>query len=102
MTQQLVLNAVTEKEFQEQVVTLARLQGWRHYHTFDSRRSPFGFPDLVLVRGGRIIFAEIKAERGKLTPQQIEWLNDLEANGHVDVFCWKPSDWPEVEKVLAR
>ena len=36
----------TEKGFQAAVVELARLRGWLVYHTYDSRRSAKGFPDL--------------------------------------------------------
>ena len=48
------------------VVDLARTLGWRVYHTYDSRRSQPGFPDLVLVRE-RILFLELKSETGKLS-----------------------------------
>lgn len=41
---------VRERDFQAAVMELARLLGWRVYHTWDSRKSEPGFPDLVLVR----------------------------------------------------
>ena len=44
---------VTEKAFQTAVVELAELCGWKVYHTYDSRRSAPGFPDLVLGPGNR-------------------------------------------------
>ena len=97
-----VLNAVTEKEFQQQVVALARVCGWRTYYTHDSRRSPFGFPDLCLVRPPRLIMAELKSERGKLSPQQIEWLADLSRIACVECWVWRPSDWDRIVAALAR
>ena len=42
---------MTEAQFQEAVVQLARLTGWLVYHTFDSRRSQAGYPDLTLLKG---------------------------------------------------
>jgi hypothetical protein len=70
---------LTEKEWQAQVLDLARLYGWRHaYHTFDSRRSASGFPDLVLVRE-RALFAELKSKSGKVSAAQADWLAALVA-----------------------
>ena len=45
---------MSEAEFQAQVVELARLRGWRTHHHYDSRRSTPGWPDLVMVRRGRM------------------------------------------------
>ena len=58
---------MTEKELQAAVVELAGYLKWRCYHTYDSRRSNAGFPDLTMVRYGRLIFAELKSEKGKAT-----------------------------------
>lgn len=59
-----------------------------------------GWPDLALCRE-RLIFAELKTERGKLTEQQTYWIERLRAAGQT-VFVWRPSDWPEIEKELGR
>lgn len=90
----------TEKQWQATVVEYAKLRGWRTYHTWISLRSAPGFPDLVLVRRPRVVFAELKSERGALSEKQEAWLEDLRASGQ-NVFVWRPSDWPEVERVLA-
>jgi len=93
---------ISEKQFQAQVLQLARLSGWLTYHTHDSRRSQAGFPDLVLVRPPAVLFAELKSEGGGLRPEQRGWLRALEACPGVAVRLWMPGDWPEVEEVLAR
>ena len=69
-----------EDELQSRVLQLASPLGWRSYHTHDSRRSPGGFPDLVLVHGraALLIFAELKRQKGRYEPGQREWLADLE------------------------
>lgn len=90
---------LTEARFQSQVVQYARLMGWRSYHTRDSRGSDAGFPDLVLVRRPRVIFAELKADRGRLTDKQREWLAAL-TECAVESYLWRPTDWPEIERVL--
>lgn len=93
---------LSEQAFQAQVLDLARLTGWLCYHTFDSRRSAPGFPDLVLVRPPVIIFAELKTDAGTLRPEQHGWLDALGACPGVDVFLWRPGDWKRIEEVLRR
>jgi hypothetical protein len=90
----------SEKSFQTMVCELARLAGWLVYHTYDSRRSQRGFPDLVLVRGRRLVFMECKRESGNPTLDQVVWLRDLRATG-AECYLVRPSDWCLVERVLA-
>lgn len=71
---------------------LARLLGWRCYHPWLSARSTPGFPDLVLVRPPRILFVELKTERGKVTPAQQAWLDALAACPGCEVDLWRPRD----------
>ena len=89
---------LTEKEWQAHVIETATLFGWRCYHTFDSRRSADGFPDLVMVRE-RVVWAELKRETGKLTVAQWDWITALEAAGQ-EVYVWKPSDREQVAALL--
>lgn len=90
---------VSEKEFQAAVVSLAKRNGWRVYHTHDSRKSEAGFPDLVMVRAGRLIIAELKAASGKVAAAQQNWIDDLRSCG-LDVRVWRPSDWKAIVEVL--
>jgi hypothetical protein len=92
--------SMTEEQWLQQVRELARLKGWLNYHTRSSRRSDPGFPDLVLVRGHRLIFAELKREKGRVTSHQRAWLEALEQTIAAEVFTWRPSDWARVEETL--
>lgn len=84
---------VTEKQLQDAVLEHARLAGWLVYHTFDSRRSTHGFPDLVLVRPPRLIFVELKTETGKASDAQTLWLDRLAGcDDACEVYLWRPSD----------
>lgn len=104
----------TEKAFMEGVIDLARLKGYRVYHTFDSRRSASGFPDLVMVRTKpmpHLIFAELKTDAGDLTPEQEAWLDALAkipvalehagVLGVIDVRVWRPHHWQQIQEALA-
>jgi len=65
------------RDFKEQVVGF----GWLYYHTFNSMYSDKGFPDCTLVKGGRVIFAELKRVGGKPTADQERWLSALKEAG---------------------
>ena len=94
------LPVITEKEFMDEVVETAQLGGWLVYHTYDSRRSQAGFPDLVMVRHGRVIFAELKSEKGRIRPEQQLWLDELMKSDAVETFLWRPSDSETMQKTL--
>lgn len=60
-----------------------------------------GFPDTVLVKKGVLIFAELKRQKVKeVEPAQQEWLEALSTVESVKVHVWKPSDLPEIERLL--
>lgn len=93
-------SGVSEKQFMQQVIRLARLQHWIVYHVYDARRSTEGFPDGWFVREGVLLVREFKTETGRVTPAQQWWLTALAVCG-IDAKVWKPSDWPEIQEVLA-
>jgi hypothetical protein len=82
-----------EKELQEAIVGCAGYLNWSVYHTYDSRRSAPGFPDLVLIRPPRMIVAELKTEKGRLSDWQRIWLDMFERVPVVEVYVWRPVDW---------
>lgn len=92
----------TERGFSAAVIALARLHKWLVYHTRLSLGSEAGFPDLVLVRPGDVLFIELKTMTGKLTPAQQHWQDVLAQCPGVEVAIWRPSDWPVIEARLQR
>lgn len=102
MAREALGRALPERDFQQHVVDLAQLTGWRVYHAFDSRRSVPGFPDLVLVRGDRLIFVELKTRTGRVEREQWDWLEALGAAERVETYLWRPDDWPTIEEALKR
>ena len=91
--------AMTEKEWQKQVVALAAAFGFRSYHPWLSIRSERGWPDLALFKPDRFLLAELKTDKGKLTPAQDVMIADLRAAG-VEVHVWRPRDWDDVMRIL--
>src|SRR5262245_27714679 len=100
---------LSEKKFTQMVIDLARLHGFRVAHFRPARTTRgwvtalsghIGYPDLTLCKGPRLIFAELKTARGKLTPGQTNWLHALEATG-AEVYLWKPDQWDEIEALLS-
>jgi hypothetical protein len=103
-----------EAGFQEQVVGLARIGGWRFFHAPNGARGGGkkgprvmaggqypegrGFPDLVLVRGTESLYRELKTDTGRMGPGQQDWLDALQAAGH-DVGVWRPRD---IDLIKAR
>lgn len=90
---------MTERELQDTIIECARVCGWLTYHTWRSDHSPAGFPDLVLVRDGRLIYAELKSAKGKLTVNQRQWIRALERAGQ-EVYVWYPHDLDAAIRVL--
>ncbi len=97
------LSKLSEASWQRWVIWIAKKNKWIVYHTYDSRRSTPGFPDLVIVKPGlTVIFAELKRETGKLRPEQVVWIKNLKMADGVDVYVWRPSDWELVVRILSR
>jgi hypothetical protein len=86
---------VTERELASNIETLCKYLGVRYYHTWNSRNSVAGFLDYVfLTVDGRVLWREIKTAKGKVSPDQQQWIDDLQRCGQ-DAAVWRPEDWPD-------
>lgn len=94
-----LLASVTEEQFLQQVLTWLKRAGFKTYNTRDSRRSTAGFPDIIAVRGDRILAIELKSATGRVTPAQYEWLLALKL-ADVETYIWQPTDEKVVRAVL--
>jgi hypothetical protein len=101
---------MTESEWQKQVLKSAHTLGWQSMHivrtvkhqAFGAKGSMgTGWPDLVLVKGGRIIFAELKTQKGITTPEQKQVLALLFEIPGAECHIWRPSDFGLVLDMLA-
>lgn len=117
------LPKLTERRFMQQVVRLAEMLGWRVWHDAATNTRPTcrrcsaplacavcgtpvtiirnaaGMLDLIMVRRPRVVWVELKSDRGKLTEAQYALLIELRSS-HQEVYCWRPSDWRAIERVL--
>ena len=91
---------MSEKEFMQQVIELATLYRWMVYHTFDSRRSCAGFPDLLLLKNAALIVAELKVGDNKPTSEQRTWLDCWRLIPGALVCVWRPTDWKAIERAI--
>ena len=89
---------VDEAEFQAEVVRRAKQLGWDAYHPYYSQKSRAGYPDLTLWRE-RVVWMELKAETGRLRPDQMVVIDALRKAG-AEVYVFRPRDWPQIESVL--
>ena len=105
---------LTEAQFQKQIVELAQYYRWLVAHfrpawnkKGDKCRTPVqadgaGYPDLCMVKEGRIIFAEVKSEGGVVSSDQWKWLTVLESSQKCEVYIWYPRDWESIKNILTR
>lgn len=99
-SQALMLDAIPEGSFQAQLVAEAVRWGWKVHYTTISLRSPTGWLDLFMVRGTRMVAAELKSMRGKLSEKQRGWLVAWAATGKVEAYVWNPTCWQQIYGVL--
>ncbi len=133
-----------EPAFQTQVVGLLRVYQWSLiYHAPDGGHAPAqgrrrvaggqipegrGFPDILAIRGARLLVAELKTNTGRMRPGQQEWLDGLNVVAcavnqacqlarigaaadpdlpepepgwpSVEVYLWRPRDWDVLHDVI--
>lgn len=106
--QEKMLRAISERDWQSHVIKIAEVKGWKYYHPPDNRpvngriqKVVSGFPDLCLVKNGKMIFAELKREKGIVSPEQQAWIMAIKACG-IDVYIWRPSDVHAIVEILSK
>ena len=96
---------MTENQFTETVIQLARFHGWMVTHFRPARtetgwRTPLsghkGFPDLVLARRGDVLIVELKTEKGKVTKEQQRWGENIGTQYRL----WRPHDLDALKEEL--
>lgn len=94
---------MSEDDLLRCVLDLAKLLGLRtaHFRPAKTARGNWvtpvqgdgkGFPDLVIVGPRGVLFRELKSDKGQLTPEQVDWRNDLWL-AKADWNIWTPRHW---------
>ena len=103
---------MSEAELQRTVLEMAQSFRWLRAHfrpamTMRGFRTPVegdgaGFPDLILVREGRLVVAELKAAKGELSIEQTLWLTAFSTVPCAEVHVIRPEhlDDGSVESLL--
>ena len=99
---------MTEGQLQSAIIKYAELMGWRIYHVTNVHKrlrshTSEGFPDLHMVRGKRIVYAELKNATEERSDQQVLWAFAIHKTP-AEYYLWRPADWMSgrVDEVLKR
>ena len=93
------LPPMTERAWLAQALRLAEVLGWRTYHTWSSKHSAAGLPDVLAIRRPRVVWLELKSQRGRATPEQLAWIVAREACGQ-EVYIVRPLDAERLARIL--
>ena len=114
----LIKPKITEAAFTSQVIKLAQTLGWKTAHFRPGMTSRIGkegeaiwvtpvqgdgvgFPDLVMIRQGRLVVAELKSENGIISTAQIKWLEAFDTlKIGIEVYLWHPAQFEEIAEIL--
>ena len=113
MSTHLASSPLTEAEWLRSVGDALDLTGWAWIHHCPARRaqgkwttatqgnSAKGFPDVVAVRPPRVLWLELKTERGRVSVEQNSWLDQLRASGQEAHVLRMPRDWDTFTALIA-
>jgi Holliday junction resolvase len=107
---------MAEADWQRLVIQALRALGWRvahfqgvhvtrknghSYHATPVQADGAGFPDLIAVRGDRMLALELKREKGgKISQAQVEWIAAMSAIPGVQAGVYRPSDWDTIQDLM--
>ena len=92
----LALNAGqwSERDLQNAIIADLKKLGVRLcYHTWNSKHSQAGFPDLIALHDGRGLAAELKREKAAAKAEQVAWLHAFGLMPGLRAYLWRPSDY---------
>jgi Holliday junction resolvase len=104
---------MTEQAFTNELLKWLRVYGWQGFHVRNSGvrgisqvQGDKGFPDLLAIRGERLIAAELKVKKagtvlGEPKPEQRAWLEAFRRVG-AETYVWRPENWSEILAAIAR
>ena len=104
----------SEAEFQATFIEWLELHRWTVHAERPARsdkgwRTPIqgrpGFFDVVAVKDGTLLLAELKSETGRVTEDQQHWITSAchvaRSRSCIMVMLLRPSDWPKIAALLS-
>ena len=103
---------MTEEQFLLRVTSQAEDLGWKWIHQRPARlanggwvtpvqgNGAKGWLDVTLWRGRRLIIAELKTDRGRVSADQELRLEELRQTP-AEVYLWRPRDQDQIDMILA-
>lgn len=107
--------AQSEADWQATVMAVLQAHGWTAFHinasivrvTTGGQRTYAtavtsqgrGFPDVIAIRGHRLVFIECKAQRGAVNAEQHLWHQRLQLVAGVEVYVLRPSDGQQLMEI---
>jgi hypothetical protein len=96
--------SIPEKDFLATVRGMGEVYAWRVYQVLDTanyaKRTSKGWPDLFMVKEGRALAIEGKTEKGRVTPDQQEWIELLATVPGITSGVYRPRDMDELERLI--
>ncbi|MEN8233759.1 MAG: hypothetical protein ABFR89_02410 [Actinomycetota bacterium] len=99
-----------EDDLKSAVTDALEWNGWRWQHQRPAMKkdgswmTPIeghkGWPDIVAVKDGRMILAELKGSSGRCSPDQLVWLTMLAEVSGVETYLIGPSELADFLEVI--
>lgn len=85
-------NTLTEKQITASIRQLLKTLGIFHWKQFQTLGSPLGIADILGIYNGKMFAVEVKAPKGRLSPQQERFLNIIREQGGIAILAYSVDD----------
>lgn len=86
---------LTESQLRSNIVRVLKRRKWLVMPL--TERSSSGYPDMMIIKDGRVVFVELKRQSGKIEPIQLYWNELLKKNG-VEAYFVRSVD--DIKKII--
>jgi len=81
------MKSTPENAIKRQIKDWLKWNGWFSFPILQGLGSYKGIPDLIAIKDGVVLFIEVKAPKGRLTPNQKQFRQDLVEHGGIYVIA---------------
>lgn len=84
---------MTEKEAIKELKKYWKTNGWYVIRNQQNIGSHKGLADFTILKDGMVIFVEVKGDKGRQSPAQQEFENDIKKHGGEYILCRSVDDF---------